>query len=201
LKLQLKPETHRAVQTHGLRVLFRLNLPPGRYQLRAAAHEPATGAAGSVFYDVDVPDFAAARLSMSGVVLTAPRAAQTPTARMDPLFQGVLQSPPTTRRTFGAEETLTALVEVYGTTAAMRAGLDLLTTVRGADGRVRFSTVAQGGADERAAQDTAAAYAIAVPLAGLPPGPYTLRIEARPRSGNEQIAFRELPFEIGTFDR
>jgi len=64
-------------------VLTRLDLAPGRYQLRAAVAqttEPNTGSlqqsrgpvrSGSVFYDLDVPDFASERLSLSGVILAS----------------------------------------------------------------------------------------------------------------------------------
>ena len=40
-----------------MRTLSRLQIPPGRYQLRVAANDLATNAVGSVLYDLDVPDF------------------------------------------------------------------------------------------------------------------------------------------------
>ena len=49
IDLRLKPATHAAVMTEGLRLLFRLSLPPGRFQVRAAANESGSGAVGSVF--------------------------------------------------------------------------------------------------------------------------------------------------------
>ena len=45
-------------------------LPPGRYQLRAAAAEEGSGRTASVLYDLEVPDFYAQGLSMSGLALT-----------------------------------------------------------------------------------------------------------------------------------
>jgi hypothetical protein len=51
-------------------LLARLDLRPGRYQLRIAAHVPALGTSGSVYYDVDVPDFRGEALSLSGLVLS-----------------------------------------------------------------------------------------------------------------------------------
>jgi VWFA-related protein len=45
-------------------VLSSLVLKPGRYQLRLSAHVGAQGKTGSVYYDIDVPDFSARPLSL-----------------------------------------------------------------------------------------------------------------------------------------
>jgi len=42
----LKPETRARIQATGMRMLNRLELPPGRYQLRLAAHDSSGGAVG-----------------------------------------------------------------------------------------------------------------------------------------------------------
>ena len=44
----LKPETRARIEQTGLRVLNRLDLPPGKYQLRVAAHDTNGGNVGSV---------------------------------------------------------------------------------------------------------------------------------------------------------
>ena len=79
LTLNLQPETKARVEQTGLRMLNRLDLPPGRYQLRVAAHDPAGGNVGSVLYDLEVPDFYKAPFSMSGLVLTSAAGAAMPT--------------------------------------------------------------------------------------------------------------------------
>lgn len=196
VQLQLKPETYTAVQAHGLRLLFRLNLPPGRFQLRAAAHEAGSGGTGTVFYDLEVPDFHADRMALSGIVLTSGRAGETPTARMDPIFEGVLPSPPTSRRTFYPDETLIALLEVYRTAQDTRAGVDLVTTVRDRDGRTWFSETEQVSGLEGLPEDGGFGYAVSVPLTDLAAGSYVLKMEARARGGKDRYAVREVPFEI-----
>jgi hypothetical protein len=172
-------------------LLFRLNLPPGRFQLRAAAHESGSGAVGSVFYDLDVPDFSRTQLSISGLVLTTPRAGAVPTARPDAVLQKVLPSPPTAARSFRAGETLTAFFELYGA-AISRSDVDVVTMVRDADGRTRFRAEAQrsGGPGELSR------LLVPVALADLPPGTYTLAVEARQRSASDRFATREVPFEV-----
>ncbi len=42
---------------HGLRANSRVELPPGRYQVRVGVRESGAGEMGTVFYDLDVPDF------------------------------------------------------------------------------------------------------------------------------------------------
>ena len=74
VKLNLKPQTAQIMTATAVRMAPRLTLPPGRYQLRVAARETG-GTTGSVFYDLDVPDFTKDKFNMSGVVLTAATAA------------------------------------------------------------------------------------------------------------------------------
>jgi hypothetical protein len=192
IELRLKPSTYTAVRTHGLRLLFRLPLPPGRFQLRAAAHESGSGGTGSVFYDLEVADFAKTPLAMSGLILTAPRAGQMPTARPDAVLQKALPSPPSGARTFRSDETITALVEVYRGTSAGTDRMDVVTTVVDADGQVRFRSENQG--TDGGVPNFAGV--VPVSLAGLPPGPYTLRLAAHPRNAPQRAATREVPFEI-----
>src|SRR5207248_11553983 len=67
----LKPESKARIEQSGLRMLNRLDLPPGKYQLRIAAHDSAGGNVGSVQYDLEVPDYAQAPISRRGRVLTS----------------------------------------------------------------------------------------------------------------------------------
>ena len=196
IDLRLKPATHAAVVTEGLRLLFRLPLPPGRFQVRAAANESGSGALGSVFYDVEVPDFDRAQLSLSGLVLTTARAAALPTARPEAVLQKVLPSPPTTSRTFRSGETITAFFEVYGP-AISRSDVDVVTTVRGADGSTRFRS--EGKRSGSSAGDVRG-LTVPVVLSEVPPGMYTLTVEARQRSGPALSVIREIPFAISGAD-
>ena len=70
-QLKLRPETYAAVQKNGMRLTRRLDSRLGSYQLRIGARENNGGLVGSVMYDLDVPDFSKADLSMGGVLLTS----------------------------------------------------------------------------------------------------------------------------------
>jgi hypothetical protein len=75
LSANLRPETRTRAEEGGVRVLQRFDLPPGRYQVKVAANQPGS-ATGSVFYDLDVPDFSTT-LGVSSLVVTS-RAAAAP---------------------------------------------------------------------------------------------------------------------------
>ena len=191
IALRLQPATHAALRAHGLRLLFRLNLPPGRWRLRAAAHESGAGVTGSVFHDLDVPDFHEMPLAMSGLVLTTSRAAEMPTARPDPRLDGVLPSPPTGIRRFRPGETAIAHFEVYGGALSRAGRASVVLTVRTPDGQVLARS--ENRADGEIAD--ASRIALPVPFAGLDPGRYVLLVEVR-ALGPDRMVSREIPFEI-----
>lgn len=55
--MALRPGTYEAVKSTGVRMVSRLDLPPGQFQLRIGAHESGGGAIGSVASHVKVHDF------------------------------------------------------------------------------------------------------------------------------------------------
>jgi hypothetical protein len=196
VELKLRPQTHQAVLANGLRLLFRVELAPGRYQFRAAAHETGTGAVGSVYYDVVVPDFAAQPLSMSGVVLTSTNAAAVPTPRPDPELAALLRQPPTGSRNFVADETVTAAFALYANPRKATGTVDVTTTLRDEGGQVRFSHDTEASEAELRAAMNGYGYVVEVPLKDIPPGPYMLRIEAVSRLRDVPAMVRELPINV-----
>jgi hypothetical protein len=195
LQLQLKPETYAGVQAHGLRALFRLNLPPGAYQLRAVVNDAGSGAAGTAFYDLDVPEFHKAPLSLSGLAIAAPRSAATPTPRLDPVFQSALPSAPTGVRTFYPDETLSVLFEVYRQASA-GSPIDVLTTVRDTAGTVVFRSADRVTGEKLQGGDAGFGYTVNVPLTGMAPGAYTLRVEAHSQRPGDPAPVRDVRFSI-----
>ena len=82
LNLTLQPDTYARVRAQGLRLNPRIGLAPGRYQLRIGVRESGAGELGSVFYDLDVPDFTAERLAISGMLLTSATSRLTTSASL-----------------------------------------------------------------------------------------------------------------------
>jgi VWFA-related protein len=83
--------------TADFEFLSQIALAPGRYELRVGAQRTSDGAAGSVYADVDVPDFARAPLSLSGIVVdSSPAVAGGPRD----LFATLIPIVPTASREF-----------------------------------------------------------------------------------------------------
>ena len=157
LKLDLRPQTHAAVVQNGFRITTRLQVPPGRYQIRIGGRDANGGSVGTVLYDVEVPDYWKAPFAMSGLVVTAASAARTPTANPDTELKDVLPGPPVAIREFPTGDRLVLYTEVYDSETAKPHGVDITTTLTSNEGRVVF-TNERGAQVERAggaAADTA----------------------------------------------
>jgi VWFA-related protein len=92
-------------------VVVRVDLPPGRYQVRCAAYNVTSRATGSVFVDVTVPDFEKEPLSMSAIVLHTEPVRLTQ-ARNELAL--VLPVVPTSARIFAPTDRVHAFLRVYG---------------------------------------------------------------------------------------
>jgi len=195
VKLDLRPETHAFVLQHGVRFLSRVSIPPGRYQLRIAAHEQNASRVGSVLYDLVVPDFSDAPLMMSGLVITSAAAARTPTPKADAEIAKILPAPPTTDRTFAAGDELALFTEVYDNKPQTPHGVDITTSVLADDGHVVYKTEDERQSSELGGARGGYGYTAAVPLKDVAPGIYVLRVEARSRLGGDPVT-REVQFRV-----
>jgi len=102
-----------ALQASGsgrFEIYSRLPLDPGRYELRAGIRDGASDRVGTVHTHVDVPDFARAPLSISGVLVEAfPAALAAPPA----LLTDLAEIQPTTRRVFARSDTVAVAARIY----------------------------------------------------------------------------------------
>jgi hypothetical protein len=134
---------------------------PGRYTMRIAAHRATDGRHGSVYADVEVPDFAKAPLSVSGVWLEA--ASSTLVVRSEGL-SSLIPFVPTSSRTFeGGSDALTPVALAVRITNDRDAVLGNSTGTIGLD---RFEVAAR-----------AASHRFEMPLSVLEPGRYLLTFE------------------------
>jgi VWFA-related protein len=194
--LNLRPETKAAVQRSGMRTLSRLQIPPGRYQLRVAVNDLATSAVGSVLYDLDVPDFAKTPLAMSGLVLASGAASKLPTVRPDEELRPVLPAPPMGSRIFPVGDQLALFVEIYDNAGGSSHKIDIAATVTSDEGNVKFKTEDVRDSSELQGKSGGYGYSSRVPLDGLTPGIYVLKVEARSRLGQGPTASRQVQFRI-----
>jgi VWFA-related protein len=193
--LTLKPETRERVVASGLRLLSRIDLPPGRYQLRVAAHDSGGGAVGSVLYDLDVPDFAKLPLSMSGVVL-ASAASREPTVRPDEALRQVLPGPPVASRSFPQNDDVAMFVEVYDNETAKPHKVDIVTTVTTDEGAVMAKTEEVRDSSELQGRRGGYGYGTRIATRGLAPGSYVLTVSARSRLGDAPAEERRVQFTV-----
>ena len=152
--------------------MARLDLRPGRYEIRAAVRHRRSTLTGSVYTFVEVPDFSKAPLSLSGLLLLGP----TPTiVTPRKVFDDVVTAMPTTERAFTASDEVSALVRVYQGGNDPLGAVSVRCRIIDADGKLAI--------DEPATLPSAAFNARAgqirwvVPLAKLRIGAYLLTID------------------------
>ena len=166
--LHLKPDTHQNIDAHGLRYATDFDIPPGRYQLRVAARNDVNGLAGSVYCDLNVPDFTKPGLAMSDLLLTSALADKIVTGKGGTNF--TVAGAASTVRTFGVDDTLTASSGVYVNDTSHAFTIDLKAGVFADDGRLVFSKDDQRQSADIARDPAGYAYQFNIPLKTLTPG-------------------------------
>lgn len=149
-----------------------LPLPPGRYMVRLAAE--SEGRTGTVFVDVEVPDFAKSPLSLSGLVLQRSSASRV----ADKVIASLIPVAPTTVREFGAADEVTVFLRVYQGGKGRLLPVRMLARVTSERNNV---TSNQDAAIEVAdfGDTRSADYRVRLPVADLAPGHYILEVEAQ----------------------
>jgi VWFA-related protein len=184
--LNMKPETHQRLTQTGFRVVSQMDLPPGRYQLRVAAAD--TARAGSVLYDLEVPDFFKTPLTMSGIALTSASAALMPTVAPKDSFAQMLPAPRSAIREFARGEEVAFFAEFYENAPGAPAhNFDISATIRAEDGRVVFQDREERSSTDLQGGRGGYGYTRRISTADLAPGQYVLHIEGKSRTSDAGI--------------
>jgi hypothetical protein len=181
LTMNLKPETKTRIGEHGVRMLNRIEIPPGRYQLRVAAHDGGGGAIGSVLYDLTIPDFMKAPIGMSGIVLTSAASSLRPTVRPDEQLRAVLPASPVANRFFPQNDEIALFAEVYDNSARTPHKVDITTTITTDEGKVLFKADEERDSSDLGGRSGGYGFTAKIPMKDLPPGSYVLTVAARSR--------------------
>jgi VWFA-related protein len=195
LTMPLKPETHAAVERAGLLVQSRVALPPGRYVLRVGARDGTSERVGAIHCDLEVPDYAKLPLSMSGLIIASAEAVVAD-PRPDPELSKLLADPPSVIREFRETDQLSVLAEIYGTNLSTPRDMDIIVTVTDEDGREAYRHEDKRSTAELQGMQGGFGYLLKVPLAGMTPGSYLLRVEARSRPDVNNPVARETSFRV-----
>lgn len=192
LTLALKPDSVPRLRAGGFRILNEVDLPPGRYQLRAAAREGNTKRAGSVLYDLEVPDFSKEKLGISGIALTSATSAFVPTARpKDPLAK-MLPGPMTTFRDFAVGDELALFVEIYDNSSKATHKVEIEASLKSEGGQSVFQTREERDSSELAGGPGGYGFTTRIPLKDIAPGLYVLRVQGTSRIGDQPQVAREV---------
>jgi len=196
ITMNLRPDTKTRVEQTGFRVLNRMELPPGRYQLRLAARDMTKATIGSVIYDLDVPDFYKDKIAMSGLAITSLGGAAMMTARPDDVMKQVLPAPPVAARDFAQNDELAVFTEVYDNSGNAPHKVDITTSVLTDEGRVLYKNEESRDSSELQGAKGGYGYTSRVPLSEIAPGSYVLNVEARSRIGDSPSTKRQVQFTI-----
>jgi len=179
LELPLPPAT-----TEQLRyeVFQRLSLAPGRYELRLNATSAALDRSGSVYADLEVPDFSRRNIALASIVLGKPRSPDQKDA-LDSLFPIV----PTTLRDFAPGDSLVAFTRVFvGGSASPGTVKTMAQLINISDEKVWEQAIEVG--PTAFATGRSAPIQFAVPLEKLTSGSYLLSISAERSDGSKTRA-------------
>jgi VWFA-related protein len=195
-RLTLSPETFEHVIKTGIRMLVETILAPGRYQMRIAAGN-RQAKAGSVVYDIDVPDFTSDQLAMSGVAIGSAATSRIMTMNSQSRFAAALPGNITSTRVFDAGDTLGLYTEVYETLRNAPPHTVTLTAELRAEG----GTVVRNVSDERSSTELQGkrggyGFSAQLPLNDIAPGLYVIHVEARANAGTRPTVSKDIQIRV-----
>jgi VWFA-related protein len=166
----------------------RLDLAPGRYEVRVALRSRATSRTGSAYASVTIPDYAKAPLTLSGVVLHR-GALRAPADAL----AGVVPVVPTTVREFSTAERVTAFLRIYQGGRQPVSPAQLITRILDDEDRAVFEETTAFGLAQFGTRHSAE-HQLLLPLSGLKPGAYVLSFEAT--SSKRSAERRAIRFQV-----
>jgi hypothetical protein len=171
-------------------VPVRLHLEPDQYELWISARDPRTLRMGDVKLRVDVPDFAARPIVVSGIVLGSAADAGAP---LPEALSGLVPLRPTTARVFGTASELSASFHVHQGGKLPPGAVALRLRILDEQGRTRLDHV-ETLEPARFSNARTAEYTFRLPLETLSAGRHLLSVEAR--LGERIAPARDVPFEV-----
>jgi VWFA-related protein len=195
VNLNMKPDTAKRVQATGFRVIQSLELQPGRYSLRVAVRESNTRKAGSVMFDLEVPNFTKESLSMSDIALTSAMSGAAPTIRPKDPLEKMLPGPLTSYREFFTPDEIALFAEIYDNNKQAHK-VEIAATVKAEGGQTVFQTREEHDSSELAGSAGGYGFQARFPLKAFAPGLYVLRVEGTMRIGDRPTVAREIVFRV-----
>lgn len=163
---------------------------PGRHAVRIGLNHLKSGRTGSVYLDVDVPDFARRALTTSGLMLEA-----TPSwpRTTDDRVRALIPVLPTTRREFAGTDSATLLFRIHQ--RRDRPPKEVTRTLRITDERdQRVAELTETVPASAFAQSAVVEQRLNLPIGNLPPGRYLVSVGLAAKGG--EALERQLSFTV-----
>jgi VWFA-related protein len=189
--MNVTDEDYAELVNQGIPYQQSVALPPGRYQVRFAAREDATGILGSTWKRLDVPDVASGRLALSSLFLL--KDGGTPLAATSPGAATVLssvQALPHFRRT----ESLYVQLCAYNPKRDAAGGIDLVAQSEVLREGVVLATAAPQAMAEGEPRGTVP-HTARIGLQQFEPGDYELRVTVTDRNASTMTS-RAVAFTV-----
>jgi VWFA-related protein len=165
-------------------------LPAGRYQVRFAAREDATGVLGSAWRSLEIPELASGRLTLSSLFLLKDDAPPADTTRETAPALSSVQARPR----FGRAESLYVQFCAYNPKRDSSGGIDLVSQSEVLKDGVVMAVAAPQPMSEGEPRGTVP-HTAQIGLGQFEPGDYELRVTVTDRNGNATSA-RSVPFTV-----
>jgi hypothetical protein len=133
---------------------------------------------------------------MSGVALMSKSGATTVTAHVDEEIKAMLPGTPTAARSFPQDDELAVFAEVYDDGARPWHQVEVVTTVRSADGDVVFERTDDHESNELKGTRGALRHTTRIPFKTFEPGSYVLSVEAKSSLDADPTIVRQVPFTV-----
>lgn len=194
-QLTLRPNTYQLMNQAGFRVMTALEVPSGKYQLRIMASETGAGQGGSLFYDIDVPEYDKEELVMAPLTVTSAIENRVPVIGSEEDKEKAVLLP-ATRRSFARSDELWVLSEIY---PRMRSRsnpprIEVTTTIKASDEQAVFNNTQERG-KELTEPGEGIIHRVDIPLSGFAPGDYLLEVKARNFVGGAEVV-RQVLVEV-----
>jgi len=192
--LDLTDADYERVLGEGIPYQHALPLAPGRYQVRLAAREDATGLLGSAWQRVEIPDLGPGRLALSSVFLLKEGptlGGATSVAAGNELVLRNAQA----RRRYARGESLYAQLYAYNPKRDAAGGASLVSQAEILKDGVSLGTAAPEPMHPGPPQETPQPHTTRIRLKQLAPGEYTLRMTVTDQLANS-LASRRIDFTV-----
>jgi VWFA-related protein len=195
-RLTLRAETYPQVIKTGMRMLFEKEFAPGRYQLRIAAGN-GQSTAGSVVYDLDVPDFSKEPLVLSGVTIGSAATARIFSMNTKTAFASTLPGNVTATREFDPGDVIGLYVEAYENVKNATPHTVTFTAELRADGGTAVRKVSEDrSSTELQGKRGGYGFNAQLQLTDVAPGIYVIHVEARANTGDRPTVGKDIHIRV-----